>query len=235
MGFLYIIRNNVNSKVYVGITSRSLAQRWSGHKADSRRCKTKLYNAMTKYGIDQFYIMPLLEYDTLDALVRAEIEAIAAFNSYKNGYNSSVGGDSNVGKVISKETRAKMRQARLNKPVSAVTRARMRQAGLNKVVTAETRAKLSLIAKNRTTRPCPLALSLAIKAGLNRVEVRKKRSALGNPTLYTYMGKMQSLFDWKSELSLSPTIKTIKARIRHGWSIEEAFYKPVRSYKCQQY
>lgn len=54
MGYLYLIKNSVNSKVYVGITTRTLAIRWTEHLLKAHKGKEKLYKAMRKYGVAQF-------------------------------------------------------------------------------------------------------------------------------------------------------------------------------------
>lgn len=59
----------------------------------------KLYNAMNKYGVDKFYYEILEEGIPIDELDSKEIRYIELYNSYKNGYNSTPGGD---GRVINK-------------------------------------------------------------------------------------------------------------------------------------
>ena len=58
-----------------------------------KRGSYKLYNAIAKYGKENFYI-ELLEETTPDKLDEREIFYIEKFDSYKNGYNSTNGGDS---------------------------------------------------------------------------------------------------------------------------------------------
>lgn len=55
--FIYKIINKVNGKVYIGKTEKSdIALRWKRHLADHKRYNTKLYNAIKKYGSDEFEI-----------------------------------------------------------------------------------------------------------------------------------------------------------------------------------
>lgn len=92
-GNLYIIRNDVNEKVYVGKTYQSIEKRFKEHKRAAREGKPyKLYNAMRKYGIDKFHI-ELLGIFEKGVLEEKEIEYIAKYDSYYNGYNSTLGGD----------------------------------------------------------------------------------------------------------------------------------------------
>lgn len=94
---IYIIKNTVNDKVYIGQTSQSLHDRFSQHKKPStikKRGSYKLYNAMEKYGIQNFYC-ELIEDNIDESEIDAkEIYYIEKYNSYKNGYNSTMGADS---------------------------------------------------------------------------------------------------------------------------------------------
>jgi group I intron endonuclease len=59
MGYIYIIRNKINDKVYIGKTDLDINKRFKEHIKDSRRrrCeKRPLYSAMRKYGCEHFYV-----------------------------------------------------------------------------------------------------------------------------------------------------------------------------------
>jgi hypothetical protein len=95
-GLIYVIKNNVNEKVYIGKTYNNLTTRYNEHIRDSRkkRCEDRaLYSAIKKYGENSFFI-ELLEDGIEEALLEErEIYYINKYNSYKNGYNCSLGGD----------------------------------------------------------------------------------------------------------------------------------------------
>ena len=92
---IYIIRNNINNKVYIGQTRLSLSERFARHISDSKRHEKQhrpLYDAMRKYGEDKFYI-ELIEDCNLDLADAREMYWIKKYNSNnKNGYNATVGG-----------------------------------------------------------------------------------------------------------------------------------------------
>lgn len=96
MGYIYKIVNDINDKVYIGQTQRSIQERWNEHLKESKntRSHTHLYNAMRKYGIDQFHI-EIIEEVTNNILNEREIYWISQYNSFYNGYNSSLGGEGN--------------------------------------------------------------------------------------------------------------------------------------------
>ena len=93
-GFIYIIKNTVNNKVYVGQTKVSVEQRWKEHLRHASYGKQVINRAMKKYGIDKFYI-EILETCTLDMLDTREIYYINLYDSTNKskGYNVSIGGN----------------------------------------------------------------------------------------------------------------------------------------------
>lgn len=94
MGYIYIIKNDINEMKYIGLTTRTVKKRWQEHKKDSLLEETKkpLYLAMKKYGIEHFQIATLGEYENEDLPLK-EKEWISFFDSYNNGYNATSGGE----------------------------------------------------------------------------------------------------------------------------------------------
>lgn len=95
MSFIYIITNKINDKVYIGKTDRTIDLRWKEHQTASRENSKKhykLYAAMNKYGIENFFIGKIEECTTEMANER-EKYWIERFDSYNKGYNMTLGGD----------------------------------------------------------------------------------------------------------------------------------------------
>lgn len=98
MSYIYLITNKINGKQYVGKTENTIDKRWKEHKQDYKkeRCeKRPLYDAMQKYGIDNFEIKEL-EYLEKGGKLLSEREKywIQKLNTYgHNGYNATKGGD----------------------------------------------------------------------------------------------------------------------------------------------
>lgn len=92
-GFIYIIRNTVNSKVYIGQTKVSVETRWKEHLRHARYGDQIINRAMRKYGIDKFYV-ETLEICSLDVIDCREIYYIDLYDSTNKskGYNVSIGG-----------------------------------------------------------------------------------------------------------------------------------------------
>lgn len=95
---LYLIRRNGSRKVYVGMTSRSLIERFLEHKLVARGgSMTPLHCAMRKYGPDTFTITLLGIADTREELQAMEVVEIARRScTAPKGYNLTVGGDGQV-------------------------------------------------------------------------------------------------------------------------------------------
>ena len=93
-GFIYIIKNTVNSKVYIGQTRTSVEQRWREHLRHAQYGDQVINRAMKKYGIDKFYIETLETCD-LEDLDYKEMYYIELYNSTdkSKGYNVSIGGN----------------------------------------------------------------------------------------------------------------------------------------------
>ena len=93
MSYIYKITNNVNGKIYIGKTNRSIEERFKEHCKDylRRDCeKRPLYSAMRKYGIENFFVELIEETNNPEAREKYWIEY---YGSFKNGYNATTGGD----------------------------------------------------------------------------------------------------------------------------------------------
>lgn len=94
-GRIYIIKNTLNSKVYVGQTTVSLKLRFQNHLSAARCNKGYVIGkAIRKYGEQNFYI-ELLEECLTEEINNREIYWIKLFDSTNNnfGYNMSIGGN----------------------------------------------------------------------------------------------------------------------------------------------
>lgn len=94
MGYIYKITNDVNNKVYIGQTKRSLDKRWEEHKkyALEEDSQTKFYNAIKEIGVEHFELSLIEQVDSLQERNEREKYWITFYNSFENGYNSTRGG-----------------------------------------------------------------------------------------------------------------------------------------------
>lgn len=113
---IYKITNDINNKVYIGQTTRTLKERIRNYynevkwKPESR----PIISAMSKYGIEHFHFEIIKDNistkQELDAEERKFIQLYQSLTS-QNGYNVELGGNSN-GKH-SQETKRKISEAQL--------------------------------------------------------------------------------------------------------------------------
>lgn len=89
MGFIYLVTNQINQKQYVGQTKRTIEIRWKEHiRKDDQ---TSLNKAIQKYGSENFAVTQLEECSD-DLLNEREQYWITYYNTFKNGYNDTTGG-----------------------------------------------------------------------------------------------------------------------------------------------
>lgn len=88
-GVVYMIINMCNDKRYIGITTRSVEERFEEH------CKANSYigRAIRKYGRENFFVSIIDTADDKEELFELEREYIKFHGTYKNGYNLTIGGD----------------------------------------------------------------------------------------------------------------------------------------------
>lgn len=159
---VYVHVNKINGKIYIGQTCNSLYVR-SGHGSGVgyKHC-AHFYNAIKKYGWNNFEHIILVDNISLEMANIIEEELISKYNSMdKNiGYNMMSGGGNKVrrqevtdriaekNRHPSEETRRKMSIASKKRRTTPELVERIRQANLGKKRTAEQRKRISEGHKN---------------------------------------------------------------------------------------
>ena len=119
---IYGIHNKINDKWYVGqaqdIKKRNYNELLNLKKFNRFHCGVRdnkhIVKSWQQHGESAFEWVILEECD-IDKLDEREIFWIKKKDSYKNGYNQTLGGGGIRGKNLSKETRLKMSQRRSGK------------------------------------------------------------------------------------------------------------------------
>ena len=104
---VYKHTNTINNKCYIGITSQQPNKRLSSGYGYSKS-QPKFYNAIKKYGWENFTHEVLLENLTFEEALSKEVELITFYNSCEAGYNTSTGGVGNPGHTVTPEMRKQM-------------------------------------------------------------------------------------------------------------------------------
>lgn len=98
---IYLATNKVNEKKYVGMTTRNLQDRKWNHKTnanDQTRTENNHFsNAIRKYGWEAFEWEEIDNAMFLEDLQEKEKYWINHYDTYHNGYNSTIGGEGSYG------------------------------------------------------------------------------------------------------------------------------------------
>lgn len=91
---IYIIKNKINGKMYIGKTTKNLEERKKEHLSSKfEYTHSLIHRAIEKYGSDNFDFSILKECSSSEELNESEIFFIKEFDSIKKGYNIGSGGD----------------------------------------------------------------------------------------------------------------------------------------------
>ncbi|CCV01788.1 hypothetical protein IIV22_111R [Invertebrate iridescent virus 22] len=92
IGYVYAIENNFDSSIYIGLTTKSIKERYAQHlqAAKSKHASCILHKFMTKYGPENFTVRELrrVEYNSIIELQLVEEECIRDFGDLNTVYNS---------------------------------------------------------------------------------------------------------------------------------------------------
>lgn len=154
---VYLHRNKINNKVYIGITMRSPEERW-GKDGGNYKTSPHFYASIQKYGWDNFEHIILHTGLTKEEACLKEQSLIKEYNSMDKeyGYNSTSGGEVFT---VSKETIKKMSKAMmgntngLGHSCSEAKKKKISEAQKGRKLTEEHKQKLSEAAKKRKV-PC---------------------------------------------------------------------------------
>jgi group I intron endonuclease len=175
---IYCIKNTINNKEYIGLTTRTLEHRWKQHiyesnKKDSWEWNTPLGNAIKKYGKDSFQVFVLEVCSSETELKLKEIQLIKERKSLasETGYNLTLGGDGRLGYKLSEETKQKIGQGNLGKVMSVDAREKMSVAAKKRCV-----GKLSPMDGKKHTDDALKKISQSSKGRIFSEESRRKKS-----------------------------------------------------------
>ena len=199
--YVYIHINKLNNKTYIGITSQNPKIRWNnGYGYFNQK---KFYNAILKYGWDNFEHKIIFSGLTKEEAEMKEIELIKVYksNQQEYGYNIANGGNcvgtcseitkqkisnANKGRIITDEAKMKMSKSKIGntwnvgKECSKETREKISKANKGKQVTVETRKKISESHKGKKIpEETKRKISKALK-GRNFSDEHRKKLSIAN-------------------------------------------------------
>lgn len=139
---IYKATNKINGKCYIGQTRHSLEHRKQVHLSRARQgVRTHFYQAIRKYGEDNFEWKILCSANNKQSLNELETFYITKYNSIKNGYNMVDGGDNNIMDIESVKTKHQetMQQYEVRKKISETMKRIRKEYGFSE----STRKKIS--------------------------------------------------------------------------------------------
>lgn len=168
VGYIYCVTCLVNEKWYFGQTRRRCVQSRMKEHIHSANMGSdhKFHRAIRKYGEDNFSIEEVMH---VEAPTKEELKAkldflekhfIQRYDTRRNGYNSTDGGEGCLGRSMSIETRERLREVNLGE----------RNPMFGKKQSVEARIKLSKALKGKTS----------FFKGKHLTEEHKKKIGLAN-------------------------------------------------------
>lgn len=141
-GVIYCYYCIPTGKKYIGQTVKEKHRK----RQHINHCKTgvdnKFYRAVRKYSWDNFIYGIIEEFD-VDILNEQEIFYIDKYDTYENGYNSTLGGEGMRGFTHNEETRKKLSKAHKGRVPTEEQRRKIGEASKGRKHSEETRKKIS--------------------------------------------------------------------------------------------
>ena len=113
-GSIYIIRNYINDKVYIGQTIQPVNLRFNRHMCDAKRKNTKFHKAVMEIGKEFFYYAVLESGIDDREIGEREQYYIRKYDSINSGYNKGIGGEHNNRVIIPDDVLLKAKEMYLN-------------------------------------------------------------------------------------------------------------------------
>lgn len=138
IGIIYMAKNKINNKIYIGQTTRAISERIGEYKKGLGN--QHINNAINKYGWDNLEFTIIDSANTINELNNKEIQYIKQYNSNNKdyGYNIETGGKNSIPNF---ETKIKMSQSHIgikqddtwiNKRISSAGSVDAKKYGKNK-------------------------------------------------------------------------------------------------------
>jgi group I intron endonuclease len=125
---IYKITNNINGRIYIGQTIRSITQRFTAH-CTKNGSRSYIGKAIKAHGRDNFSIEQIDSASTIEELNNKEVYWIAYYNStdLSIGYNLAYGGDNRKMLDSTKQKIAKAHLGKKKPPMSEESKKRISQ------------------------------------------------------------------------------------------------------------
>lgn len=124
--FVYQTKNLVNGKTYIGIHGTNDLNDaylgggiYYGCPSTIKNRKTALASAVKKYGFENFVTIPLDYFDTYEEALEEESYLVTSLDvASQSNYNMVSGGGKTISRIVTEETRQRIREARAKQEVT---------------------------------------------------------------------------------------------------------------------
>jgi group I intron endonuclease len=151
-GFIYLIRNRVNGKGYVGQTVKSVRKRFAEHlRSAENGSEYAIHCAIRKHGAHNFEVETVVACDSalLNALEEYCVVFYGTFAAIGHGYNMTNGGKATSGWSPSAATREKMSKTQKGRKQAPEHTAKIKAAKRPYEHSPEMRRKISEACKGK--------------------------------------------------------------------------------------
>lgn len=211
-----------SGKVYIGQTTQSLRIRMYSHRSLSANTNSRSYNlkfarAIRKYGFDQMQ-WEILEKDIpIEKLDDLERFYISHYDSFRNGYNSDLGGIKNSrGFKHSEDSKKLMSESKKGKSVSAKTKSKISKTLRGRKLTEEHAHNIGLASSKRRHSDETKEKLRDIRLGKKHTDLSKRKVSIANK------GRLTGESNPSSKLCAQEVIE-----IRHLYSEGLHTYKSI--------
>lgn len=220
-GIIYKITCLVTNKIYIGKTTKTINERFKAHIRASileRSYISYLYNAMNKYGVDNFIIEELEQCENKEHLNNREIYWIQTLHSQDKsiGYNIQDGGEG--GNVRSSEWSPSKKQLEAldygrHLPASEIQKIQLSRRRKDIIVSDTTREKLSKAASGRCvsdlTKQKMSKSHKGLKMPLRNESQRRNYANASSDRIHIHKGNQNK----------NPKSKDLEQYLQDGWEL----------------
>lgn len=154
--FIYKATNIVNGKMYIGKTVGDLQRRKRQHKHDAINFNDNyiFHKAIRKYGWENFKWKTIEKCNNDEELRLRESYWISYYRTYIgfencNGYNMTLGGEGQAGRIYSDKSKKKMSKSHLGRKLPKEQREKIGKSNKGRIVTEETKEKIRKAQKGK--------------------------------------------------------------------------------------
>lgn len=176
---IYKVTNKINNNSYIGQTAHSISRRKSQHTWDVLKDRDNMYfhKALRKYGKENFDWSVIYECNNKQELNIMEVYFIGYYDTHKNGYNLTIGGEGISGYKLTKKMRQRISDTNKGRIRSEETKKKISIAKKNVPKTEETKKKMSRAKKGIKLPPRTKEHSSNISIGVKKWWQTKKEIA----------------------------------------------------------